>query len=971
MSFSSTQGLDALLTHGGFSAMQRLTRIAYCCLVFCFAVWPAPLPAADAPAPQPLKMRDVLAWKRIAGATLSRDGQWLAYTLAPNEGDSEVVLRKTQGDKELRFPCGGGGFAGTAFSHDSKWLAFRVQPSAKEMKLLQKQGKPPRGKVVLVNLANEAKTEFDNVQRFAFSGESAGYIALHKPPAPPAPMATDKWSGADLILRELATGSELNTGNVSEFAFDKKGTMLAMVIDAQGKSGNGVQLRNLAAATVVSLDTAKANYSRLSWTEKGDGLTVLRGEEDKTLQDKLYSIVAFTDLNAKTPKKVVYDPRTDKTFPAGRAISANRPPAWSEDLTLMIFGIHTPKKKPGAPKPVVADAPKPKDGDKPGPKPVVQSPVREKPDVVIWHGSDERLQSAQQKSAGMDQSHNYVCIYRVADKKFMRLADPTLRTVTVAPKQRYAIGIDRRAYQRDETLHGRMYQDVYVIDLKSGERKLALKKNRWMFGASPDGTHLLYYEDGHYYTYEFATGKTYNLTRDVAASFVNDEDDHNVKQPPRFSLGWTKDGVSVLLSDGWDVWNVPVHGGKGINLTVNGKKEGIRYQYRIALDREEKGIDLSGSTYFAMYGEWTKKAGIARVDGGQPGAERLLWDDAAFGSLMKAKNADVFLYTRETHKDYPDFYVADKNLRDGKRLTRANPQQDKFLWSKGVKLVDYTSTKGAKLQGALYLPANYEPNKRYPTIVYIYERLSQGLNRYHMPTLSGGGFSPAVYTSNGYAVFMPDIKYQLNDPGMSAVWCVLPALEAAIATGVVDRDRVGLHGHSWGGYQTAFLITQTDAFKCAVAGAPLTNLISMYNSIYWNIGMANQPIFESSQGRFTGGYWDNLEAYMRNSPVYHAKKVKTPLLLLHNDKDGAVDWNQGIEFFNTLRRLRKPVIMLQYKGENHGLVKSANRKDYTVRMREFFDHHLKGAPARAWLEKGIPHLEMDAHLEKRAQELGD
>jgi dipeptidyl aminopeptidase/acylaminoacyl peptidase len=931
----------------------------------------APLRAADPLAPQPLTMRDVLAWKRINGATLSRDGQWLAYTLAPNEGDSEVVLRKTQGDKEIRFPCGSSPFAGTTFSHDSKWLAFRVQPTAKEMKLIQKSGKPARGKVVLVNLATEAKTEFENVQRFAFSGESAAYIALAKPSAPPAPSATDKWSGADLILRELATGTELNTGNVSEFAFDKKGTMLAMVIDAQGQSGNGVQLRNLAAATVVSLDTDKANYSRLTWTEKGDGLAVLRGEEDKAYQDKLYSIVAFTDLQAKAPKKVVYDPRTDKTFPEGRTISPNRPPTWSEDLSLLIFGIHIAKKKPAAAKPVAADPAKPKDADKPGPKPVGKTPDREKPDLVIWHGSDERLQSAQQKSAGADQSHNYTCIYRVADKKFTRLADPTLRTVTIAPKQRYAVGTDRRTYLRDETLHGRNYQDVYVIDLKTGERKLALKKNRWMFGSSPDGTHLLYYEDGHYYTYEFATGKTYNLTRDVAASFVNDEDDHNVKQPPRFSLGWVKDGVSVLLSDGWDIWNVPVHGGKGINLTVNGKKDGIRYQTSITLDREEKGIDLSGPSFFTMYGEWTKKGGIARVDGGQPGAERLLWDDAAFGSLMKAKNADVFLYTRETHKDYPDFYVADKNLRDGKRLTHANPRQDKVLWSKGAKLVEYTSTKGAKLQGALYLPGNYEPNKRYPTIVYIYERLSQGLNRYQQPTLSPGGFSPAVYTSNGYAVFTPDIKYQLNDPGMSAVWCVLPALEAAIATGVVDRDRVGLHGHSWGGYQTSFLITQTDAFKAAVAGAPLTNLISMYNSIYWNIGMANQPIFESSQGRFTGGYWDNLEAYMRNSPVYHAKKVKTPLLLLHNDKDGAVDWNQGIEYFNTLRRLRKPVIMLQYKGENHGLMKPANRKDYTVRMREFFDHHLKGAKARAWLEKGIPHLEMDAHLEKRLQELGD
>jgi dipeptidyl aminopeptidase/acylaminoacyl peptidase len=215
---------------------------------------------------------------------------------------------------------------------------------------------------------------------------------------------------------------------------------------------------------------------------------------------------------------------------------------------------------------------------------------------------------------------------------------------------------------------------------------------------------------------------------------------------------------------------------------------------------------------------------------------------------------------------------------------------------------------------------------------------------------------------------MPDIKYKVNDPGMSAVWCVLPALEAAVKTGVVDRAHVGLQGHSWGGYQTAFLITQTDAFKAAVAGAPLTDLVSMYSSMYWNTGSANQPIFESSQGRFTSGYWDNLEAFIRNSPVFHAKNVKTPLMLLHNDKDGAVDFTQGIEYFNTLRRLDKPVVMLQYKGENHGLAKTANMRDYSVRMREFFDHHLMGKPAPVWLKDGVPHLKLDEHLTERLKE---
>jgi dipeptidyl aminopeptidase/acylaminoacyl peptidase len=568
--------------------------------------------------------------------------------------------------------------------------------------------------------------------------------------------------------------------------------------------------------------------------------------------------------------------------------------------------------------------------------------------------------------AGSDQSYSYLSIYRVKEKKFIRLADDTLRQVIPAPKQRWALGYDNREYELMSNLDGRRFQDVYVVDLTTGARRLALKKNRWFSLVSPEGSHFLYYDDGHYYTQELATGNIYNISKDAPLSFVDEEDDHNVKKPPHMPVGWVKDAVSVLLSDGWDVWNAPVHGGKVVNLTVNGKKDGIRYRRRFYVNREEKGIDLSVPVYFSIYGEYTKQAGIARLDPGQAAPQRLLWEDGDFGTLLKAKNADVYLYTRETFQDYPDYYATDAGLQNGRRLTKANPQQDKYLWSRGSRLINYTNPKGKKLQAALYLPANYDEHKRYPTIVYIYEKLSGRLNAYHQPGI--GGFNKSYYTSHGYAVLMPDIVYEVNDPGRSAVGCVLAALEAAISTGVVDRERVALHGHSWGGYQTAFIITQTDAFKAAVAGAPLTDLISMYSSIYWNTGWTNQPIFESSQGRFTGGYWENLDAYVRNSPVFFAQNVKTPLLLLHNDKDGAVDWNQGIEYFNTLRRLRKPVIMLQYKGENHGLAKPANQKDYMVRMREFFDYYLLDKEPRKWLKEGVPHLKMEEHLDTPLQE---
>jgi len=220
-------------------------------------------------------------------------------------------------------------------------------------------------------------------------------------------------------------------------------------------------------------------------------------------------------------------------------------------------------------------------------------------------------------------------------------------------------------------------------------------------------------------------------------------------------------------------------------------------------------------------------------------------------------------------------------------------------------------------------------------------------------------------------VLMPDIKYKLNDPGMSAVACVVPAVKAAIATGIVDEKKVAIHGHSWGGYQTSFLITQTNIFKAAAAGAPLTDMVSMYSLIYWNSGGTNQAIFEASQGRLTPGYWDNWDAFTRNSPIYHIKNVQTPLLLLHNDKDGAVDYTQGIEYYNGLRRLNKPVVMITYRGENHGIAKIPNRKDYAVRMMEYFDYQLKDKPAPDWWSKGVNRLDMEKHLEGRAFDPGD
>jgi dienelactone hydrolase len=948
--------------------------------IFVFAAMLAPADTAQ----KPIQLNDILAWKRIVSPSVSPDGIWFAFRVSPAEGNSEVVIRNLKDGKDQHFPIGeipqsaapAGGppvmmaARDLAISDDGKYAAFLAYPSAKEAKTLKKTKKPIQSRVVVVELSTGKKTEFEKVRRFSFSGERATMLAMLRyaasstnpaagapagPPTPGAPPADDKPTGSDLILYEMASGNELNVGNVSDFSFDKKGNYLAWIIDAQDKIGNGVEVRDMASGMVMPLDSAKASYKGLTWTENGDALATVRGVEDKAWEDKVYTLVAFKKSSTGF-EKTIFDPAKDSSFPKGMSISPNRNAMWMADLSEVTFGIHElhPKKKG-------ADA----KSDDPDAKPKPPEDTPDLPDMVIWHYKDSRLQPMQQVQENADKNFSFLCAFRPSDKKFLRLADDDVRVVNATPDAKAAYGIDIRNYELESHLSGQGFEDVYAIDLKTGARKLAVKKSRYVMGPSPDGSYLLYYDAGVYYTYEAATGQVSNITKQIPATFWDEEDDHNVVKPPHRPIGWAKDSSAVLLSDGWDIWKAPVHGGAGVNLTVNGKKDKIRYRTRYRLDPDEKGIDLTQPMYVNAYGEWTKKAGVAVIAPGAT-AQMLVFDDASYGTLMKAKRANVYLYTRETVSEYPDYHIA-ANGGPGPKITDANPQQKDFLWTKGSRLIEYTSDKGDKLQGTLYLPANYEPGKSYPTITYIYEKLSQSTNMYPHPSYNG--FNIAAYTSNGYAVLTPDIVYKVNDPGMSAVWCVIPAVKAAIATGIVDAKRIGIHGHSWGGYQTAFLVTQTHIFAAAIAGAPLTDMIAMYNAIYWNSGSANQPIFESSQGRFTGSPTDNMEAYVRNSPVYHAKNVTTPLIILHNDKDGAVDWTQGIEYFNTLRRMGKPVVMLQYKGENHGLRKPENMKDYTVRMKEFFDYRLTDKEPPKWLIEGVPLLKMKDHIEERTKEI--
>ncbi len=951
-----------------------------------------------------LSIADLRAWKSIRGPAVSPDGKWLAYQLAPNDGDATVVIRATSGTTEWRFPvgdvsagggAGGGGGRGGApgavtISGDSKWAMFTVQPTKAESDRARAARRPAESKVALVDLATGKEQEFANIRRFAFAGERPKWVALHTKPseaagsaggAEAAPAGAPGGRGgrggaaaparvdaSDLLLYDLASGTTLNVGNVGEWAFDHDGRFLAYTIETADRVGDGVQLRDLTTDVVRVLDGARAAYRSLAWADSAQALAVLRLAPDSAARDTSVALLAFTGFGADAPRRTMLDLSRRADAPAGMAISPDRGPTWSEDLGMVYFGLRP------APAPLPRGAERGNDMQSlihpsaPGMGGTLNQPNagppsdEDLPSLILWHWKDPRLQSQQLVQEAADKRFSYLAEYRLADDRVIRLADDSVRTLTVAPHDRFAYALNEAPYLQQASITGRAFVDLYTTDLRTGARARRVTRAITRVSASADGTHLLYWGmDAEWHLIDMASGQERNLTRGLPVTFANVEDDHNnLVQPPEPVIGWSADGAWVLLSDGWDIWKVSTAGAPAVNLTRDGRTSQVRYQRRVLVDRDEDGIDLSKPIYVQVYGEWTKKAGLARVDGARGGATRLMWDDAAF-NFLKAKNTDVVLYARSTFRDYPDWYAARPDFSGGTRLTDADPQQKDFAWSSGSRLIDYVSAKGDRLQGALWLPANYEPGRKYPLLVEIYEKESQGLHTYAVPSDTRTP-DPSVYTSRGYAVLEPDIVYRVNDPGMSAVWCVVPAVQAAIATGIVDPARVGLHGHSWGGYQTAFLVTQTHVFAAAIAGAPLTDMVSMDGSVYWNSGGGDAAIFESSQGRFRGSFLDHWDAYVRNSPAFHTKDVTTPLIILSDDKDGAVDFNQGITWFNDLRGAGKDVILLTYVGENHGLAKPVNQRDYAVRMQQFFDHYLQGAPAPDWMVNGIPRLQMDSAL---------
>ena len=947
---------------------------------------PAQQAQQPATARRPLTHNDYDSWRSIQGTQISRDGNFIAYAYVPQDGDGDVIVRNIASGAEWRAPRGyrppvpppddpGANFGEfqaeqarllrPVFTADTRFVVFGTEPTKAEITKAKKEKKKPedmpKNGLSIMDLSDGTVTRIERVKTFRVPEDAGGFIAYlleaaSAPPTTPAtpadkpaavpeqtprPRGKKKEYGTELVLRNTSTGTERKFSDVLDFTISKDAKHLVFTTSARKEETNGV----FAVATAegdsapVTLLTGKGKYQRLTWDEDNTQLAFTSDKED---------------ADAKQPKFRVY--HWDRKAPQATEIVSINVPGFRKEMVVseranLSFSLDGSRLFLGT-------APPPE----PERNPDEEIPADEKVLVDLWHWKDDYVQPIQRIRAEQERNRSYRAVYDLKTQKFVQLADDTMENISPSNDGSYAIGSDNRKY-RVMSDYDPGFTDYYLVNTADGSRKPMLTKQRGGVSLSPNAKYAVYFDGKDWYSYSVASGTTTNLTKNVSANFYNELND-TPSTPGSYGLaGWTKDDADVLIYDRYDVWQIAPDGSRTKNLTDGvGRKEKTTLRY-VRLDPKERWIDPDKPMLLQAENEETHDSGFYRdkVNGDQP-PQKLLMASKDFNNPLKARDADVLVMSAARFDQFPDIWVTNSSFRELKRVSNGDAQRAGFNWGT-AELVSFKNTDGVPLKGVLLKPDNFDPRKKYPMIVYIYERLSQGLHQFRAPG-PGTSINPTYYVSNGYLVYMPDIVYTIGYPGPSALKCVLPAVQAVVDKGFVNEDAIGIQGHSWGGYQIAYMVTQTNRFKAAAPGALVANMTSAYSGIRWGTGLPRQFQYERAQSRIGGSLWDYPLRYLDNSPIFRADRVETPLLMIHNDEDDAVPWYQGIEYFLALRRLGKPAFMFSYNGEKHGLRKRINQKDYTRRLQEFFDHYLKGAPEPEWMEKGIPYLQREKEKEK-------
>ena len=891
-------------------------------------------------------------WKSIKTYTISADGSTVVYQINPQQGDGNLYIYNTAEKTTVVMPRGDG----AQISWDANYVVFKVLPLYAEVREAKrkelKKDEMPKNDVVIYNVKTGATDTIKNASGFKMPKENEGWVAIKLSPPQPSQREEDtlkqksenqenaklsapslsppKAEGRKGLLLRTLDGSKSDTLNfVDSYSFAKTAAVLLYnIADKKHDSIKGVY--TYADGNIELLDSNGTKFTQLTINDDATKMAWLLTQDSAKAEVKKYS------LKIKMGEEIVEVDSSFAGMPNKQMPSEYKQPVFSEDGSTLFFEY---RKIPVA---EVKDT---------------MALKEEEVSLDIWSWTDTIVMPAQLHRLKQDKEKGWLAAFDLESNKLTVLESHTLPNVSYNPKHltEWLAATDDRKNRLSTSWNYPTAIDLYIVNLKTGERKLMVSNVQAGGSISPAGKYLYGYSKApkEWHAIEIATGKKIKLNH-FKTPVWNIEHDSPALPGSYGFAGWGENDEYIVIYDEFDLWKVELENpGKPINLTNGmGRKTNTRYRYE-RLDRDE--VFLPETLLLNAFDETTKREGYYTLNGAADGiklSEVIAMEGSYFMGLTKAKNAETLLFRKGNFVEDLELYVAEKLGAEAVKISETNPQQKEYNWGT-IELVHWKGKKGVgNLDGLLIKPENFDENKKYPVLIYFYERYSDLLN-YHFdfkPSASTINFP--YFASNGYIIFVPDIVYEDGHPGKSAYNCVVSGAEWLAKKPWVDETKMAIQGQSWGGYQVAYLVTQTDMFACAMAGAPVSNMTSAYGGIRWGSGWSREFQYEKTQSRIGGTLWEARDLYIENSPVFFADQVNTPLLMMHNDNDGAVPWYQGIEYFMALRRLQKPAWLLVYNNEAHNLKKRHNRKDLSVRMAQFFNFYLKGEEAPDWLKEG-------------------
>ncbi len=886
------------------------------------------------------------SWNVISKPEISKSGNLILYSITPQEGDATAILKNANNQNLIQIPRG----ADLKLTKDEKHLVSLIKAPFQEVRQAKiKKKKPdemPKDSLLFFNIAKNQTHKYGQVKSYKIARNGNDFVAfLHETKLPSTSDSNKTKSGSKkdkptptLTVLNLNTADTSNILKADSYEWSDDGKFLVYSIKGPEKDSlneSGLFIMDLANKSKKKISSGKGNYKNIQFDDATKQLSFLA---DKTAEKSLLKEFKLYYYTASQDSAVILADRNSNGIPQNWFVSGDGALTFSKSGKRLFFGL--------APIPRVKDTT------------LVEF---EHAKVDIWHWQDDYLQPMQLVNLKRDLSRNYTAMINLAsNRNVIPLSDETFNRISLTgdADNEWAMATSDKEYRIETQWEGGMRSDIYAISTLTGKNKLVTKSNSGYASLSPNGDYIVYFNrsNGNWYSFNIASESTNQLNEGLQVSFVDEENDVPAAPGPYGIAGWSKDGKNIFINDRYDIWKLSLDGKTKTNLT-NGQGRQNQMVYRIEeLFKNDdprvnhNQIDESKAIFLNGFNKIDKNQGLYKL--GKKDISKLWSGPHTYRMLSADEKLNKVIYTKEDYQHSPDLYLL-ANFKNETRLSDINPQQANYNWGT-AELVHWTTPKGYKSEGILYKPEDFDPNKKYPIIAYFYETLSDGLYTYQAPAPTPSRLNIPYFVSNGYLVFAPDIRYETGYPGRSAEEFINSGMHyLARNNNWVDSTKMGIQGQSWGGYQVAHLITRTNMYAAAWAGAPVVNMTSAYGGIRWGTGMSRQFQYENTQSRIGKPLWEARDLYIENSPLFFMDKVNTPVAIMHNDNDGAVPWYQGIEFFTALRRLNKPVWLLNYNGDDHNLIQRQNRKDIQIREAQFFDHFLKGKAAANWIKKGV------------------